>query len=574
MSRVLARTGWRRRACRSSPSAAPTARAPASRCSTRCCAPAAIAWRPSRRRTSSTTASASASTARWCPQASLIAAFERIADALGPDSLTFFEFNTLAALLMFETAAPDVIVLEVGLGGRLDSVNVVDRGRRGRGLDRPRSHGVARARRGIHRPREGRHLPRRPAGRVRHAASHRSRCATARARSARRCRCAARISTAAPTARRAWDFVVGGQVGTGRAAAAGVAGADPGGQCGDGADGAAPAAGSRLPLTARGDRPRAAGRAPARPIPARRRTRAASSGCSTSPTIRPPQRRWPRNLRALPVPGRTLAVCGMLGDKDVPGVVGTLRGSSTCGSRRRPRARARSMPPNSRAGGDGGRRPCEPAGTVAAGDATRGRGRAARRPHRRVRFVPHRRSGARGAWAFPYNSRPMEEPLKARLIGASILVVLAVALVPELLSGPKHGHRRCRRRGGAKGTRTVTIDLGGAVAAGCQARTTSRRRSRASATTTDAADRSRRPAADACADAAADRDESARRRPRRAGSDGTGGVACRSRPRSRQPAASRRHRTPAPAALPGARAGIAVQVGAFGSAADCPQAGR
>jgi dihydrofolate synthase/folylpolyglutamate synthase len=58
--------------------------------------------------------------------ASLIAAFERIADALGQDSLTFFEFNTLAALLVFETAVPDAIVLEVGMGGRLDAVNVVD----------------------------------------------------------------------------------------------------------------------------------------------------------------------------------------------------------------------------------------------------------------------------------------------------------------------------------------------------------------------------------------------------------------------------------------------------------------
>lgn len=62
----------------------------------------------------------------WASEASLIAAFERIADALGEDSLTFFEFNTLAALLVFETAAPDAIVLEVGLGGRLDAVNVVD----------------------------------------------------------------------------------------------------------------------------------------------------------------------------------------------------------------------------------------------------------------------------------------------------------------------------------------------------------------------------------------------------------------------------------------------------------------
>ena len=58
--------------------------------------------------------------------ASLVAAFERITDALGPDTLTFFEFNTLAALLVFETACPDALVLEVGMGGRLDAVNVVD----------------------------------------------------------------------------------------------------------------------------------------------------------------------------------------------------------------------------------------------------------------------------------------------------------------------------------------------------------------------------------------------------------------------------------------------------------------
>lgn len=58
--------------------------------------------------------------------ASLIAAFERISTALGRDSLTFFEFNTLAALLIFESYAPQVIILEVGLGGRLDAVNVVD----------------------------------------------------------------------------------------------------------------------------------------------------------------------------------------------------------------------------------------------------------------------------------------------------------------------------------------------------------------------------------------------------------------------------------------------------------------
>jgi dihydrofolate synthase/folylpolyglutamate synthase len=63
---------------------------------------------------------------RMVSAASLVAAFERIEAARGQDSLTFFEFNTLAALLVFETFAPDVIVLEVGMGGRLDAVNVVD----------------------------------------------------------------------------------------------------------------------------------------------------------------------------------------------------------------------------------------------------------------------------------------------------------------------------------------------------------------------------------------------------------------------------------------------------------------
>ena len=62
----------------------------------------------------------------------------------------------------------------------------------------------------------------------------------------------------------------------------------------------------------------------------------------------------------------------------------------------------------------------------------------------------------------------MEEPLKARLIGASILVLLAVALVPELLSGPKDSPPGGTAAGGAKNTRTVTIDLGGAVADGAR----------------------------------------------------------------------------------------------------------
>jgi len=56
----------------------------------------------------------------------LVSAFERIERARGDVGLTFFEFNTLAALLVFEAAQLDAWVLEIGMGGRLDAVNVVD----------------------------------------------------------------------------------------------------------------------------------------------------------------------------------------------------------------------------------------------------------------------------------------------------------------------------------------------------------------------------------------------------------------------------------------------------------------
>jgi len=55
----------------------------------------------------------------------LIAAFERIEAARGATTLTFFEYNTLAALLIFAQRPVDVAVLEVGLGGRLDATNLV-----------------------------------------------------------------------------------------------------------------------------------------------------------------------------------------------------------------------------------------------------------------------------------------------------------------------------------------------------------------------------------------------------------------------------------------------------------------
>lgn len=56
----------------------------------------------------------------------LVAAFEQIEAVRGSTSLTYFEYGTLAAMLLFRDARVDVGVLEVGLGGRLDAVNVWD----------------------------------------------------------------------------------------------------------------------------------------------------------------------------------------------------------------------------------------------------------------------------------------------------------------------------------------------------------------------------------------------------------------------------------------------------------------
>jgi dihydrofolate synthase/folylpolyglutamate synthase len=56
----------------------------------------------------------------------LVEAFEAVEAARGDTSLTYFEHGTLAALWLFERANLDLAVLEVGLGGRLDAVNIVD----------------------------------------------------------------------------------------------------------------------------------------------------------------------------------------------------------------------------------------------------------------------------------------------------------------------------------------------------------------------------------------------------------------------------------------------------------------
>lgn len=67
---------------------------------------------------------------RWCGQTVenehvWCSAFDEIDQAREGDSLTYFEFSTLAALLIAKKLTPDVCILEVGLGGRLDAVNLV-----------------------------------------------------------------------------------------------------------------------------------------------------------------------------------------------------------------------------------------------------------------------------------------------------------------------------------------------------------------------------------------------------------------------------------------------------------------
>lgn len=60
------------------------------------------------------------------PDAKIIAAFERIEALREDEALTYFEFGTLAALVVFAEAGVDTLVLEVGMGGRLDAVNAVE----------------------------------------------------------------------------------------------------------------------------------------------------------------------------------------------------------------------------------------------------------------------------------------------------------------------------------------------------------------------------------------------------------------------------------------------------------------
>ncbi|MGB3071348.1 MAG: bifunctional tetrahydrofolate synthase/dihydrofolate synthase [Ottowia sp.] len=58
--------------------------------------------------------------------ADLLASFESVESARGDISLSYFEFTTLAILHALAHAGLDAVILEVGLGGRLDAVNIID----------------------------------------------------------------------------------------------------------------------------------------------------------------------------------------------------------------------------------------------------------------------------------------------------------------------------------------------------------------------------------------------------------------------------------------------------------------
>jgi len=58
--------------------------------------------------------------------AAIVQELHRIEVARGETTLTYFEVTTLAALRLFAQSALDVVILEVGLGGRLDAVNLID----------------------------------------------------------------------------------------------------------------------------------------------------------------------------------------------------------------------------------------------------------------------------------------------------------------------------------------------------------------------------------------------------------------------------------------------------------------
>ena len=147
----------------------------------------------------------------------------------------------------------------------------------------------------------------------------------------------------------------------------------------------------------------------------------------------------------------------------------------------------------------------------------------------------------------------MDESLKARLIGAAVLVAVAVLLIPELLSGRKTAEPLPADHAEARGTRTFTIELNGASPVGRPA---------------DAAREPRRAAPAAVAE------QAAATPPAAATASAEPATPAPAAPRSSPAVAKAPPATPvkppveaAPAQAPAKSGGWVVQVGAFGSAA-------
>lgn len=164
----------------------------------------------------------------------------------------------------------------------------------------------------------------------------------------------------------------------------------------------------------------------------------------------------------------------------------------------------------------------------------------------------------------------MDEQVKARLIGATVLVVIAVLLVPELLSGPKSDAVGEAASAGKRGTRTFTIDLGGAVDAGSRVQpgpaetSTEVQRPVSKLPAPQAAD-AKQPSPESAG--APEPEQPSKPSPQPAPAPTATIV---SAPEPPPPTASTpvREATPAPAAskpVPAGKGGWAVQVGAFGS---------
>jgi DedD protein len=155
----------------------------------------------------------------------------------------------------------------------------------------------------------------------------------------------------------------------------------------------------------------------------------------------------------------------------------------------------------------------------------------------------------------------MEEPLKARLIGAAVLVTVAVLLIPELLSGRKAVEPAAEDGSGQRGARTFTIELGQGPGQTSRTAPATTAPAPVAAEETTAATGERpapgvepQPEAQAPVTPAA---VAAQGRP----------VAQSPAPRPEQKAAAKPEPKPEPTAQPAATAGgaWAVQVGAFGS---------